>query len=275
MRYIKIILFCLISINVFASNIKTTLEKNLIQNFEKRGIKDLNIEVNIIKEVEDLKGYYLVKAVITDKRNNKKIDQFLLTNGNVLIPDLIDLSKGYSILKDMIFSYDITNIDTSKLTLFYGNKNAKNVIVKVSDFECPFCRKDNEYLESKLNSVNKKDIAIYMLNYPLSIHKKAMLYAKIFEAGMALGKNFMDQLYSGKYDNMDDNRIIETFANLSGKKMEFEKLVNSKEISDRINDQMKYAEQLGVNSTPIIFINGRKVEGYNTQLIDKGFTLLK
>lgn len=274
MRFFVSILFLMFSISSYASNIEKVLEKNLTQNFEKRGIKDVSIDVSIIKEVDELKGYYLVKAVITDKKNNKKVDQYLLTNGNILLPDMIDITKGSSILKEMIFSYDITNIDTSKLTLYYGNKNAKNVIVKISDFECPFCRKANEYLKSKLNS-NKKDVAVYMLNYPLSIHKKAMLYAKIFESGLRLNKNFLDELYSGKYDNMEDQKIIETFANLSGKKAEFEKLVNSKEIADRIKSQMEYAEKLGINSTPIIFINGRKVEGYNTQLIDKGFSLLK
>lgn len=92
---------------------------------------------------------------------------------------------------------------------------------------------------------------------------------------MKFGKNFLNELYSGKYDGMDDQKIIETFANMSGKKIEFEKLINSKEIADRIKMQMEYAEKLGVNSTPVIFINGRKIEGYNTQLIDKGFSLLK
>jgi len=274
MRSLFIVLLLIFSVNLFASNVDNTLEKNLLANFEKRGLKNVSVDATPIKEIDEMKGFYLFKVVITDKKNNKKVTQFLISNGNMLLPDIVDISKGSSLLQEMVFMYDITNIDTSKLTIFYGNKNAKNVIVKISDFECPFCRKANEYLENKLKS-NKNDVAVFMLNYPLSIHKKAMLYAKIFESGMKFGKNFLDELYSGKYDGMDDQKIIETFANMSGKKIEFEKLINSKEIADRIKMQMEYAEKLGVNSTPVIFINGRKIEGYNTQLIDKGFSLLK
>lgn len=261
------------SFNLYAAGIEKTLEKNLLSNFEKRGLKNVTVDISIIKEVDEIKGYYLVKAVITDKQNNQKVDQYLVSNGNILLPDIVDISKGSSILKEMVFMYDIVNIDVSNLTLIHGNKNAKNIIVKVSDFECPYCRKANEYLISKLNG--KKDVAVYLIHFPLSIHKKAMLYAKILEAGLKLGKNFTTELYSGKYDAMNDKQIIETFGNMTGKKPEFEKLLESKEIADKIKQHMELANKYGINSTPVIFINGRKVEGYNTQLIDKGFSLMK
>ncbi|MCX8083717.1 MAG: DsbA family protein [Calditerrivibrio sp.] len=274
MRLFFTLLLTFITTSLFANDIEKNLEKNLLLNFEKRGIKDVTIDVDVIKEIDEVKGYYLVKATIIDKKNNKKVDQYLVSNGNILLPDIIDITKGNSIVKDLIFSYDVTNVDVSKLTLIYGNKNAKNVIVKVSDFECPYCRKANEYLETKLNN-NKKEVAVYLLHYPLSIHKKANLYARILEAGLKLGKNFTNELYSGKYDNMEESKIIETFGQMTGKKVDFEKLLNSKEIADKIKSHMEYAEKLGINSTPIIFINGRKVEGYNTQLIDKGFSMMK
>jgi predicted DsbA family dithiol-disulfide isomerase len=114
-----------------------------------------------------------------------------------------------------------------------------------------------------------------MLHVPLSIHDKALLYAKIFEAGIKLNKNFADELYSGKYDKMADEEIINKFAEMSGKAEEFKKLVNDKTIEDRVKANEEYAQSLGISSTPVLFFNGRKVEGFNTQLIDKGIKLLK
>lgn len=273
MRSIITVFLLLFSFNLYASGIEKTLEKNLLSNFEKRGLKNVDVEILVIKEIDEIKGYYLVKAVITDKQNNKKADQYLVSNGNILLPDIVDISKGSSILRETIFMYDTVNIDVSNLTLIYGNKNSKNIIIKVSDFECPYCRKANEYLNSKLTG--KKDVAVYLMHFPLSIHKKAMLYSKILEAGLKLGKNFTAELYSGKYDSMNDKQIIEAFGNMTGKKLEFEKLLESKEVADKIKQHMELADKYGINSTPVIFINGRKVEGYNTQIIDKGFSLMK
>jgi len=137
----------------------------------------------------------------------------------------------------------------------------------------PLLQKSQRIFNVKI--VCQKDVAVYLMHYPLSIHKKAMLYAKILEAGNKMGKNFSAELYSGKYDSMSDKQLIETFGNMSGKKAEFEKLVDSKEIADRISQQVALADKYGINSTPVIFINGRRVEGYNTQLIDKGLSLMK
>jgi predicted DsbA family dithiol-disulfide isomerase len=128
-------------------------------------------------------------------------------------------------------------------------------------------------LEEKLKNV--KDYAFYMLHVPLSIHDKAVLYAKIFEAGLKLNKNFADELYSGKYDNMQTEEIIAKFAEMSGNPDKFKKLVDDKFIEDKIKSEEAYAQSLGIQSTPVLFFNGRKVEGYNTQLIDKGLNLFK
>ncbi|MEF3255829.1 MAG: thioredoxin domain-containing protein [Deferribacterales bacterium] len=273
LRIVTFIFIALFSISLFANDVAKTLEKNLLTNFEKRGLKNVDVNVSIVKKLDKVKGFYLVKVVITDKTNNKKVNQFLVSDGNLLLPDLVVINQGSSLVKELIFMYDITNINTSNLTLIHGNRNSKNVIVKVSDFECPFCRKANEYLMEHLK--NKKDVALYLIHYPLSIHKKAMLYSRILEAGLRLNKNFTSELYSGKYDNMDEKQIINTFAKMTGKELEFKKLLDSKEINDKITQHMKIAENYGINSTPVIFFNGRKVEGFNTQLIDKGLSLIK
>lgn len=273
MKKILLLILVFFAFNIYAAELEKTLEKNLRINFEKRGLKNITVDVSIIKEVPEIKGYYLVKAVIVDGNNNNKSVQYLVSNGTFLLPDIVDIAKGNSVIKDMVFMYDVAQIDTTKLTLLSGNRNSKNIIVEVSDFECPYCRKANEYLMSKL--ATKKDVAVYLMHYPLSIHKKAMLYARVLEAGNKLGKNFAAELYSGKYDSMPDKQVIETFGNMSGKKVEFEKLVDSKEIADRISQHVAMADKYGINSTPVIFINGRRVEGYNTQLIDKGFSLMK
>lgn len=274
----KRVLFLTISLllltsNLFALSVEEELKLTLTDNFKKRGFKDIDLTIKKIKDVEILKNFYFFRVDIIDKERNRQSTQYIISNGKYLIPDVIDLKNNDSLIKELAFEYDITDIDVSKLTFVKGNKNSKNIIIDVSDFQCPFCRKAHSYLNEKL--AGKKDYALYMMHVPLSIHDKAMLYAKIFEAGLMLNKNFSDELYSGNYDNLKDAEIIDKFAQLSGNPEEFKRLVNDKKIEEKIVQSNNYASTLGINSTPVIFFNGRKVEGYNTKLIDKGVELLK
>jgi len=263
----------LLTSNLFALSVEEELKLTLTDNFKKRGFKDIDLTIKKIKDVEILKNFYFFRVDIIDKERNRQSTQYIISNGKYLIPDVIDLKNNDSLIKELAFEYDITDIDVSKLTFVKGNKNSKNIIIDVSDFQCPFCRKAHSYLNEKL--AGKKDYALYMMHVPLSIHDKAMLYAKIFEAGLMLNKNFSDELYSGNYDNLKDAEIIDKFAQLSGNPEEFKRLVNDKKIEEKIVQSNNYASTLGINSTPVIFFNGRKVEGYNTKLIDKGVELLK
>jgi len=263
----------LLTSNLFALSVEEELKLTLTDNFKKRGFKDIDLTIKKIKDVEILKNFYFFRVDIIDKERNRQSTQYIISNGKYLIPDVIDLKNNDSLIKELAFEYDITDIDVSKLTFVKGNKNSKNIIIDVSDFQCPFCRKAHSYLNEKL--AGKKDYALYMMHVPLSIHDKAMLYAKIFEAGLMLNKNFSDELYSGNYDNLKDAEIIDKFAQLSGNPEEFKRLVSDKKIEEKIVQSNNYASTLGINSTPVIFFNGRKVEGYNTKLIDKGVELLK
>jgi len=263
---------CFIS-TLFATSVEDTLKSSLLDNFNKRGLKNIELKITTLKKIDNLNGYYFFRVDIRDNDKGRTAKQYIISDGKYILPDVIDIKDGNSMIKDYAFEYDIEKIDISKATFVKGDKNSKNIIVDISDFQCPFCRKANAYIENQLKDI--KDYAFYMINVPLSIHDKAMLYAKIFEAGISLNKDFSDELYSGKYDNMTDSEIIDKFAALSGNPDKFKNILNNKSIEEKISSQEEYAASLGIQSTPVIFFNGRKVEGFNTQLIDKGIKLLK
>lgn len=263
----------MLAVNLFAASIEEGLKTNLTENFKKRGIGDVELNVKKLKEIETLKGFYFFKVDIHDKAKNRNANQYIISDGNYIVPDLINIKDGSSFIKEYSFEYDVQQLDFSKLTFVKGDKNSKNIIVDASDFQCPFCRKAHSYLSDKLKNI--KDYAVYMMHVPLSIHDKAVLYAKIFEAGAKLGKDFSDELYSGKYDKMKDEEIVSAFEKLSGNPAKFKEYLGSKEVEERVKNSESYASSLGINSTPVLFFNGKKVEGFNTQLIDKGLLSFK
>jgi glutaredoxin len=251
-------------------NIIQSLEKVFNENFKKRKLTDVTAKVSVLQELDSPKGFYFVKVKIDDKKNNRQVTQYVISDGNYLLPDVIDLKKGSSLLKDLTFKYEVYDVDTKNLSLIGGKKDAKNVIVKVSDFQCPFCNKGAKYLKKKLEG--RDDYALYMLNLPLAMHNQSMLRAKVLEAGLKMGKNFSEDLYDV---NKSDEELIKYFAEKTGDPEKFKELVNSKEIEDRVKAQMKQAEKLGISSTPVFFINGKKIPGFNPQLIDKAINNFK
>jgi len=255
------------------SDLKNTVENNFRQNLQKRGMTDIKLDVEILKQLDMLDDFYFVKVNIDDEAKGKKATDYIITNGEYLLPDVINISEGKSLKSNMAFLYDTYDVSTKGLSLVYGSRDAKNVIVDISDFQCPYCRKAHDYIKEKVKGMN--DVAIYVAHMPLKIHDKAVIYAKIFEAGKIMGKNFSDELYSGKYDNMAKDKIIETFAEKSGNKKKFKDLLDSEKVKQRLDKGKQIAGEMGVSSTPVLFFNGRKVEGYNTDLMDKGLELFK
>jgi len=251
--------------------IKNTVEENFRANLQKRGMSNISISAEILSEMETPRGFYFVKVNINDRDNNKKATDYIITDGEYLLPDIINISKGESIKSSLTFRYDVYDINTEGLTLLYGKKSAENVIVEVGDFQCPYCRKAHEYLKGKIQGM--ENVAVFQAHLPLKIHSNALLYAKIFEAGKMLGYDFADELFSGEFDKMDNDTILENFAKKTNDPEKFNSLVNSDRVQEKLDISKKLVEDLGVTSTPILFFNGRKVEGFNTKLMDKGLAL--
>lgn len=255
------------------ASLEKKVEKNFKENLAKRGMKNINLDAEVISELEMIKGYYFVKVNIDDQSKGKKATDYMITNGKYLLPDVIDITEGKSLKSSLAFEYDTYDIDTKNLSLVYGDRSDKNVIVDISDFQCPYCRKAHDYIKDKVEGMD--DVAIYLVHMPLKIHDKAVFFAKLFEAGKVVGSNFSDELYSGKYDDMQKDKVINAFAAKTNSPEKFKKLLDSQKVMQKIEHGKELSKELGVSSTPVLFFNGRKVEGYNTKLMDKGIELFQ
>lgn len=262
------VLFTLFCFNAFAGDAASDLQASMAKFFKDKNMTNLSVKVEVLKKLDNPKGMFFVKMILKDAKSGRTQEQFVFTDGNYIVPEIIDAASQTNIKDRLIYdNTPKTNLDVSKLTFMEGNKNSKNVIVKVSDFQCPYCRKAYAAVHEILGR-EKVDAAVYMMHLPLSFHPKAMLYAKIFEAGLQMGKNFGGELYSTNeaFDKKADDQIIEAFAQKSGNPAKFKSLVTSKSIADRIEAQTKIAASLGITGTPQIYFNGKPVAGYNPDM---------
>ena len=274
------------------------LEKNLQAGFAQTG-QDIKVQVIELKNLKDiLPGFAFVEIKIYN--NNLVNTERFITNGRYFAKDIID-SKTLSSLKDELdFEFaKVETIDTSKLTLASGNKDAKNVIVEITDFQCPYCKKANALFKEKL--ADKSDYALYIVHLPLDMHPNAQIMAQIFEAGMQMGFNFKNELFEADYikvieSKIEDlqeagtqlnqetlavlidevnNQIINDFAAKTDNPDKFKSLVLSDEIKTKVDETKELAENLNISATPAFYINGKAISGYNERLILKALDDIK
>ena len=149
----------------------------------------------------------------------------------------------------------------------------KNILVEYSDFQCPSCKSAHDFLKTVEASgsadfdITKKVTFVYRY-FPLyQIHDKAKISAYVAEAAGIQGKFWemsdllFDNQQSWSASNDPQNEFFLKYATeLKLNIDQFKNDLNSAVVKDRVNSDLKEAEQIGVDSTPTFFLNGQKVD---------------
>lgn len=149
-----------------------------------------------------------------------------------------------------------------------GAKDHKIVVMEYFDFECPGCRSLYPTMEQLRKQYGDK-VTFVQRYFPLtSIHQNALASARAGEAAAKQGKFFeMEKLLFTNQDtwktpvtSANAQKTFEGYAKQLGLNMDqYRKDYASGETLARINRDRASGGELGVNSTPTIFLNGEKV----------------
>jgi len=141
-----------------------------------------------------------------------------------------------------------------------GPKEAPVTIVEFSDYQCPFCAQADALIEEVLADY-PNDVRFVYKQFPLTtIHPNAMPASK---AALAAGKQ-------GKYWEMhkilfQNSRALgpeqlKQYAQQAGLDVaKWEADMNSPEIAEQVNAEMREAQAAEVRGTPSIFVNGKRL----------------
>lgn len=277
---ILVVIFSLAAYSAMAG-MKEDIESKIAQNFKNNGVANPVVNAELVKKLEN-SDVYIVKLNVRGDNLKKVLQQYVLSDGNYIYPEAIEMASGQKILEEFkaeANKVSFTPEELDKMVFTKGTKGAKNVIVVADDFECPFCRRAHFYMKDILKNIPEDNYAFYVLNYPLSIHKKSKLFAKIHYAAIKTGRNLMDEIfnYTGKGDfkSKSNEEIIEFFANKTKNPDKFKKLVSSKEAEENLKWNMNKGQSLNINGTPAIFINGKRINGFNQQKITEYLNQIK
>ena len=152
-----------------------------------------------------------------------------------------------------------------------GPKDAKVTIVEFSDYQCPFCSQADALIEQVIAA--NPDVAFAYKQFPLtSIHPNALPAAKAALAAGKQGKYWeMHKLLFANQRALGADQLKDYAKQAGVDVAKWEKDMNSPEVADQINAEMKEAQAAEVRGTPTIFVNGkrlqiRSVEGFKTAI---------
>ena len=145
-----------------------------------------------------------------------------------------------------------------------GPASAPVTIVEFSDLQCPHCKEEQPTLDKLIE--DDKNMRLVFENFPLPAHDwaaKAASYAECIgrTSNDAFWK-FVESVYASQSEitsaNADDK--LKALADEAGAKGADVAICAEKpETTSRVQQSIELGKSLDVNSTPTIFINGRKI----------------
>ena len=155
------------------------------------------------------------------------------------------------------------------------NTKSKNIFVEYSDYQCPACRNLHNFL-NELEKTATPNATLVFRYFPLfQIHPFAMQAAYAAEAAGLQNKYWeMNDLLFNSQDSWSKlgdptNYFIDLAKQLKLDSDKFKKDIVSQSVKDRIQSDLSEGEKIGVNSTPSLFLNGKKVDVKNNEELKK------
>ena len=262
-RSVSFVLACLVVAATSPFAAADTPEETLAKYYRKKNNVPAQAKVTVqgLKDSTNFKGSKEGTVAIGEGPGAKTI-------GFVASPDL-----KWVVFGDIVD----TSVDPAKLVMqkidlktepFEGAKDAKVVIVEYSDFQCPFCKRGYDTIETQVLKQYEGKVKFYFMNFPLPFHPWAMPGAIAAECA----KVQKPEAYWKLYDAFFTHQAEVNPQNVKDKATEFLKdsgidmakwntCYDGKETAAKVNAQHDQGASLGVTGTPAFVINGRMLVG--------------
>ena len=157
-----------------------------------------------------------------------------------------------------------------------GDSNAAVTLVEYSDFECPVCRNLHDALRGLLPKYVGK-VCVVFKDFPIEqLHPWARTAAIAGRCAYQQDPKAFWKMYDFIYDNQEIisaanawTKMLD-YAGQSGLNAEaFKSCMASPEAGAAVNASRANGQQLDVNSTPTVFVNGRRIVGADAHLLEQ------
>lgn len=148
------------------------------------------------------------------------------------------------------------------------NPGGKVTVVEFGDYQCPACGAAHSIIKAiEEKYKDNKDFNFVFRNFPLPMHRNALVAAEAAEAAGEQGKfwEMNNALYEHQKDwegSPDAMKFFLQYAKDIGLNVDtFQKAVMDEKFADIISKDKSDGNAAGVNATPTFYINGEKSAG--------------
>lgn len=143
-----------------------------------------------------------------------------------------------------------------------GPDNAKLTLVIFSDFHCPFCKRVEPTIDQIMQNYKGKVRKIWR-HYPLPFHQGADRAAEASECAFEQKKFW--EYHKALFDNLGNTKDDASLKNLAKQigldTKKFDSCLDSGKYKAVVQADTQKGNQVGVNGTPAVFVNGDLVSG--------------
>jgi protein-disulfide isomerase len=143
-----------------------------------------------------------------------------------------------------------------------GKPDAPVTIVEFSDFQCPFCARVMPTLK-RIKETYGDRVRIVWKDFPLTaIHPQAFKAAEAGQCAREQGKfwEYHDRLFANQ-QALEPEFLKKYASELGLDAAAFGTCLDSAKFAERVQGHIGAGSELGVNSTPSVYINGRLLNG--------------
>ena len=224
---------------------------------------DYKVEISDPKPSTELPGFKDVKVRVSQGGNSQEITLLVSNDGTkVLQGNVYDISQNP-------FKKDLDKIKT-QFQPSMGTPGAPVVIVMFSDFECPHCKDEAEVIRQNLLQAYPTQVRLYFKDFPLeNIHEWAKPAAVagrcVFRQNPPAFWNYLDWVFAHQESITPSNLKDQVMEFAKTQKeidaLQLGKCIDTSATAKEVEANAADARALGVDATPTMFINGRKVPG--------------
>lgn len=140
-----------------------------------------------------------------------------------------------------------------------GKADAAVSIIEFTDFQCPSCAQHHPILERIVNEFGDR-VRLVVRDFPLSQHADAPKAAEAAEAAREQGKywEYTAVLFRNQ-SALGVDKLKQYATEVGLDRARFDASLDSGKFAEKVQRDMVDGHKLGVNGTPTIFINGKRV----------------
>jgi protein-disulfide isomerase len=148
-----------------------------------------------------------------------------------------------------------------------GTTNTLVTIVEFTDFECPSCARQHPVLEKIMTEFGDR-VRLVVRDFPLSQHANARKAAEAAEAAREQGKywEYASVLFRNQ-SALGVDKLRQYATDLGLDRTKFDASLDSGKFAEKIQRDMVDGRKLGINGTPTLYINGRRISDHSYEAL--------